>query len=446
MATPTDTEIWAQLGQVVEHLDDYEASIASTLVANHDAIVEGFEGDYIPSVLPQLNRMRASLASPLARPFLAALFRPFLQEFAKVYGWPSATASNGELMRRLREQMAADSDSLNSNEHTIDTSFSGSTTGSGTLYRLTVDKDGNQIEGIVPGGTQTFEVIRDARGGRNGSAQVHAEVFEYRGADKDLDELTYTAAGVVAELTSASASVSRPYVRNASFESNTATNDDTALTADSDVTDWTFGTATNFALRSDDTFRGLTGAKTTDTTWALEINANDNCSQILQDKNSSLRFRDDVPYHVGYAAKKRDSGDGTLTGAFGGTDDGGTTVSGLSSWTHVPITSGANCWLDNFNEANLDITFTLGSRTTGSVMIDDIIVTPYTWIPEFGWVVIIGGETPWVRGDTKTLTDAFGGTRGKISYWLARAYGDLIPEMRGWLPVVTSSESISDPA
>lgn len=447
MASPTDTTIWNEIKEVVEFLDDYEAGIASTIVTNFDAIVAGFAGDYDHRAKPVLERIRASLGAPLDRPTLAALFRPFLQEFAKVYAWPNPNASNAELMRRLREQMVADSDSINSNGHTIDTSFSGSTTGTGALYRLTVDADNNTIEGIIPGGVQTFECIRDARGGRGGAARDHAEVFEYRAIERDLDNLTYTGSGVIAEMASANALDSVPYVRNPSFEENTASSDDTAVTADSDVTNWDFGTPSNFALRSDDTFRGFPGKKSTDTLWALEINANDTVSQILQNANQGVTFRTDVPYHVGFAAKKRDSGDGTLTCSFGATSDGGTDVTTLTNWTHIQVTSGQNCWFKNFNEALLDIHFQLASRTTGSVMIDDIVVKPYTWVPEFGWVVAVGGATQWIRGDTKTLTDAFGGTRGKISYWLARAYGDLIPAMEGWLPTNSGgTENITDPS
>lgn len=442
MASPTDTQIWTQLIEYVEFLNDLEVSAASELITNYDALVAGFNGDYIPDLTPVIAATRANVAAALTKERIAAGFRPFLQDFAKVYGWDvnPQTASNADLLRLLRDQMTTDSDSLNSNGHTIDTSFSGSTTGTGTVVRLTVDRSGNQISGILPGGVQTFECIRDARGGRGGRAREHAEVFEYQALPKDKDALTWTGTGIRQEFASANAADSLPYCKNPSFETNDAgTTDDSTPGSTTAVTNWTLSAAASFRLRTDGadaegtlTYRGYPGAGSYK--WALECVANNaTATQILQDTNPGLQLRDDVPYYCQVAIKQQDSGDGNARLRFGAST-ATAAVSGASSWLRLPIAVGTGCWYSNFNEADMDIQLGLESNTTGSVIFDDVIVKPFTWVEGLGWICAVGGDTPWIFGDTLTLTDAFGGSRARIDYWLARAFYDLVPQIRGWFP------------
>ncbi len=442
MASPTDTQIWTQLIEYVEWLDDYEQAAAALTVTNYDSLVAGFNGDFIPDLTPVIAATRADIARPLTKERIAAGFRPFLPEFAKVYAWDvnPQTASNADLLRLLRAQMSADSDSLNSNGHTIDTSFSGSTTGTGTLHRLTVDRDGNQISGILPGGTQTFECIRDARGGRGGRAREHAEVFEYQSLPADLDALTWTGLGRRQTFESANAQDTTRYCRNPSFESNDAgTTDDSTPGSTTAVTNWTLSAAASFRLRTDGsgasgtlTYRGYPGEPSY--LWSLECVANNaTASQVLQDTNPGIEFRDDVPYFCQVSILQQDSGDGNARLRFGAST-ATAAVSGASSWLTLPIAVGTGCWLKNFNEASMDVLLGLESNTTGSVVFDDLIIKPFTWVEGLGWVVAVGGGTPWIQGDTKTLTDAFGGTRARIDYWLARGFYDLVPQIRGWFP------------
>lgn len=454
MATPTDTQIWTQLIEYCEWLNDYEVAAAALTVTNYDAIVSAFNGDFIPGIQQVLAAGRADIARPLTKERIAAGFRPFLQDFAKVYNWDvdPATASNADLLRLLRQQMTDDSDTLNSNEHTIDSSFSsGGTTGTGTIVRLTVDKDGNELAGLLPGGTQTFTVIRDARGGRGGRAREHAEVFEYQAEPKDLDALTWTGTGIRQTFASANAADSTPYVKNPSFESNDAgTTDDSTPGSTTAVTNWTLSAAASFRLRTDGsgssgtlTYRGYPGDGN-GYLWALECVANNaTASQVLQDVSPGIEFRDDVPYYCQTAVIRQDSGDGNARLRFGAST-ATTSVTSATTWTRLPIAVGTGCWYQNFNEANMDVLLGLESNTTGSVIFDDVIVKPFTWVEGLGWICAVGGGTPWIFGDTLTLTDAFGSTRARIDYWLARAFYDLVPQIRGWFPTATGAAETID--
>lgn len=449
----TDTETWAALIELAELLQDDDNASSSTYVTNYQGLVDVLKGNRMQRVLGPLNSHRALKSSMYDPAILRQLFRPFLEEFADIYDWPvnATEASDAELMRRLREQMVADGDTLNSNDHTLDTTFAdvGTVVGTGTMYRLTVDEDGNEIEGVLPGGTQTFRCVADARGGEAGRAQETAEIFRYEGLAADPDFLSFTGTGLTQLLQSANASDSNAFIRNASFEEGLSGQaDDTTCTASIFPSGWTLSTAASFAVRTDSnhtlTFRGYPGLLDPDSNYALEFNANANVTQILQDERPGLQFNKFVPYHVGYAGLRQDAGDGTLTGAFGGINDGGTAVSSLTSWTHVQVTSGQNCWPSQWNQNDLALTLTLASRTTGSVIVDDVIIKPYTWVPGLGWICIVGGAVPWVYSDTQSLADAIGGTRARLSWWLARAYGDLIPEMGGWLPVVSGGVETID--
>ena len=123
-------------------------------------------------------------------------------------------------------------------------------------------------------------------------------------------------------------------------------------------------------------------------------------------------------------------------------------MSGLSNgaWNVVKLDLDSDLFYTNFKEDSLDIKFTLGSRTTGTLYIDDLLFGPMTMVDGL-WYFLPGGSTSFLEGDVFTWTDSEGGTRGVLQYWLS--YRTQLSESLGYAFSLPSdnggSETISDP-
>lgn len=69
----------------------------------------------------------------------------------------------------------------------------------------------------------------------------------------------------------------------------------------------------------------------------------------------------------------------------------------------------------------------LSGRTTGSILVDDIIIAPFQFVDGL-WVAPVGGSTKWLRYDKYTYTDALYGSDAVIQQWVGwRTYGLSLP-------------------
>jgi hypothetical protein len=89
----------------------------------------------------------------------------------------------------------------------------------------------------------------------------------------------------------------------------------------------------------------------------------------------------------------------------------------------------------------------MASLATGTIVVDDLVLAPMT-NPDGTWWAIVGGATPWLKGDMLTFSGDTQGTATILNYWLWRAYGDLVVDILGWFPSTTTASSIviADPS
>lgn len=449
---PTFAEKWTEFGKFVKIVNETEkfgGSNAANYLDMEDALTTGLDGVFTPPAVEELRRdLRGPLANFLAPSTLRKHFHRFLQDLAKIVAAPElergGSITDARALRRIREYMVTNSQTLNSRGMTIDTTATSSGTGTGSVHRLTVDKDNNTLE-CTGAETKTLYCVAD-QNTLNG--EKHGEVFEFRFATAQPDGLYWAGTGGkkrIASLHCKSAQI----LQNPSFEQGAST-DDAVLSSTTQLTGWTAGTAASVKTRSASgyTYRGFPGDQNT-TLWGVEFVGSTTLTQVLRTASPGARFDERKPYYCQIAWKRLASATGTLTLHLGSRSvsvDVSTGVNG--AWNILRLPVGQNNWFTRFNEADLDVKVDMASLATGTVVVDDLVLAPYENV-DGTWWAIVGSDTPWLFGDTHTFTDVDGGTRAIFSYWLWRAYhdqADVMLELRGWLPTDNAGlETIADP-
>jgi hypothetical protein len=415
MATPTEAEIQTQISKVVDLLEEtkkFGADNAENYLALEDAVVQNLEGDYSDQVLAALAGLRASLAGTLTSGTAAAILTPLFLSYAKVRSIPYRTIP--EIFRELHDDFVANSKTVNSREITF-ASMSYSGTGNGVLNRLTEDKDGFDIENATAE-AKAAKCVEDEHSG----AVEHEEVFRVSGAPAGRDPIEFAGSGKVGRLVAVSARHSARFIRNPSFDDITG-----SVGSLTGVTGWTpVSDISNFDADETDTYRGYAGAGTL---RSLEFTGSDTLEQNLN--VASARFDPTVPVYVQCAVMRKSSATGTFTLTFG-SKTAMLDVSTISNdtWTVVRLALDKNLFFPNWNQEDPKVSVGMATLATGTVLVDDVIVTPMTFF-DGTWWALVGGSTPFLRDGEFTGTDTEVGA--KINYWLWRAFGLYLPHTTG---------------
>lgn len=442
---PNFASIWAQLGATLE-VPDTALGWASTVQSAEDAVITGRDGLYTPDATILVSRMKANVAGLMGRGTLQGLFFPHLREFSRLN--TEADATDASFLRHLfllKEYMDANSLSINSRGMTFGSiSAGGGNTGDGEVVRVTVDPEGNTLEGTTPE-AKSANCTHD----ENNGAEKHAELFRFEGGTINTDGLEFTGSGIMGSRVKAITAADGP-VFNPSFEQNSATADDEAPSSTTAISGWTITSSTaNYKLRTNAAYvyRGYPQAPST--LWGLEIEGNDTIAQVVKDQRPQYSFGRRVPFLCQIKVKRLASCDGTVTLHLGSSSKALdlTTISN-DTWTTLRIDLDEACYGETFNKADLDVKIVTSGITTGTVAVDDLLCAPLTLLNGH-WYGVVGGATPFLHDDTFTWTDTDGGTRAVYSYWLWRAVGAW-PGSAGidfWLPTNNAgSETVSDPS
>lgn len=434
MASPTFAEVWTQIGHVVhqfEELDKFCNANSDNWNGIEDSLQAALEGEYTGEMLSRSRQNREALSRVLSPTNIRNTLVPGLLELARVIGTPARDPF--VIMRKLREYMDTNSESVNSGAPSYgDPSGAGGNTGDGDIQRLTVDKYGENLEGLFSE-DKTATCTRDQN-----QVDEFEEVFLFEGEEPERDFTDVQGSGMSVSVSALSARGTASFVQNPSFSTFSGTAPTTGSpTSASSVTDWAGWTLNNTNAEADvDTVY----RNDPDTTTAQSIRFTDNnkADQVLKD-TTRARFQKNRPVYVQVAVYRESNCDGTFTLRFGGVSKA-VSMSGLtnSAWNIVSIDLGTNNYFESFSEADLDVELELSGRSTGSVYVDDLIVDYFTNV-DGTYYVVVGGPTSFIVDDEFTWTDTIHSTRGIIQYWFWRAG-------LGWLNADNStSETISDP-
>ena len=441
----TFANAFAQLGLVAKVVDNhqkYGSANTPNLLDMVDALTTTIDGEFTPG-LPNLVRQRllAPVAGGITRDTLRALFRLPALELLRAIGsnalTPDLSVSDVVAWREIRQYMEDNAQLIKSRSMTFDTSAAGSTTGTGAVSRLTVDKDSNNLE-CTGAETKVFYCDLDQNNGR----QKHAEGFEFRFSDAEPSGLQWIGTGGVLRVDSLHAKSSSILV-NPSFETGALTTN-TALASTGQITGWDVTTAANWKTRSTAgyVYRGFPPLTASSTFWSLECTASDQIAQVVKLENPGASFNPDTPYHFQVAWQRKASATGTLTIHLGSQSTQVDISTGVNdAWNVLQLDLDSSRYYDNFKEGDLDVKIVVATLATGTVVIDDVVLAPMTNL-DGTWWALTGGATPWLKGDTLTFSGDAQGATTVLNYWLWRAYGNDVAGMRGWFPSTATASSI----
>jgi hypothetical protein len=427
MSSPTRDEIQSQWGKAIKPLNELRKYAATHTAAGsainvgdnylnmEDALVASIKGEYAREKIDAILTYRAAVNNAL----LAApvVLYPHLREYMRYAGYPDTEIK--AMLTRLYQYFADNSYTVNSRGFTFGTpAAGGSNTGTGTVNRLNVDERGYDIEnqsGTVAGMLKTAECVADATTGTN----QHEEAFDLYGPSPDRDDLRVVGVRRTMRVYAKAAPASYPYISNPSFESNSGT-DGSAFTSASQLDNWTMSNYSKITPIASDYYRGYKGCSTP---RCLSFSADVNITQALSRVNA--KFSPYVPAYFQVAFKRVSSCNGTLTITLGAKSTS-VALSAQSGWTILRLGPSSDNWFKNWNNSAPAVTLALSGRSTGSLLVDDIILCPYD-VFDGGWYAVVGGATAFLRRDKFTFSDLVSVAEGIIQYWLYRAWGFYLP-------------------
>ena len=440
---------------LLDKLEDYTSTATTGVIDTAETLRNDLEGDYGQAVRDGISRTLAEIATPLSAAGARRLINPLIRQAAVAIDYPNPGAPISVLWEALVDYMVANSQTINDQEDTIDTTWSagGGNVGDSSVFTITLDENGEILGHMTD--AWTLECIDDARTiGSTGK-----ERWELSGTTRRSDNLDYTGTGLtVSGLRTASADLSKRFVRNPSFN-DYREDGSSQLTS---LPGWTQQTGanlyTNLSINSTYYHRVTPGDGVN---VGLQFNGDETIVQDLVDV-AGARIDQDVPYVIAIAVAKVGTPTGTFTLRLSGTTGSGgvantlahAAMTGSGTFDILQITGDANQWPSSWNANDLKLQVSLAS--SGSIdasnyfVVSDILFMPYDRVASMGdartgrgsmgrWVKVIGGATPAVRGDTHTATDTLGATRGTIHWGLTKIAN------YGCLPLQTGgTETVSD--
>lgn len=428
MASPTYAEIIADfkrciyplhLLRLVNELNSSPVSLATQF----DNIQQGVEGDYSVDLLNAVETLRRSCASSVSREIVRSIILPHLLHLAKLAKWPDTDLDG--LMSRWYDYCVTNSYSVKGRNITRGPiSVGGSNVGSGTISRLLVDENAYNIEACNVE-KKVFTCIGDT----SSSSSKGEEVFEIIGEARSKDGLDTLGSGISGQSRAISGRDSAQYIDNPSFDTYEGT--DTVPTA---ITGWTVDTIANVDVDVAGNYYRQFPETTTALSYSLKFTGNAVVSRPL----GTRKVNPNVPYYVQVAYNRATfSGDGTLTLRFGN-NSVAVVLSAQTGWNILRLALDKNLWFKYFDKQDLALSVELSGRSTGQVLVDDVIFSPM--LPVDGtYFAIVGGVTPFLKLDTFSFTDTLAGADSIIQYWLARATGRYLPFK------TDTTETIADP-
>lgn len=422
MADPSQTELETQLSNVIHMLEEtrkFAEVNSGNWVALEDTYTQSLETDFAARATVGVASARTQLNAILSGG--RALVDPVISAFSKFLNIPITDPVL--TVQAMYTQMIGASRSVKTRDITFGTPAGGGNTGDGTIHRLTVDEQGLDIESIH------IEVkVADLVIDHNQAANKNEEVWRIRGEAAGVDELVRSGSNVLVNLSAVSAR-QQSFLRNASFDTFGGT-----TTAPTSLSDWTSNKTVSSAFFAFDTTNVFHPARDSSVTPAsIEIKASG--TELKQTpSDNGFFFTESNPVHFQIAYNPDSSGSGTLTLTLGSVSSSISFFSSTSDWKVFSMTLSKERWFGNFNTDPLEVKVTVTTLATGTILLDDVILEPYTLIDNT-WYLAIGGATAWMNGDELTWTDT--ATDSIIQRWIWRLYNEYLPH--------DSSPTLSDP-
>ncbi len=437
MALQSEAEIQTEIADMLAIFEElFKASSVNTpspllnFVARIETLFDDPAGDHSIQSRNQIEAFRAGISNLQSTGFVAGALDPLLNNYAKVLGDIDAPLPPLEILNLIRDDFVDNNKSVKSRDITFVTPVaSGTNAGSGRIDRLTVDEDGFDLEAVFVD-SKRAEIIRAAGSG----ALVNAEVFRFRGDDKEKDNLEITGSGLRSDIRSRHGGDS--FLRNTSFSQRGGS--DVAVTA---LNDWTVGTSGSpiptIELDAVNFFRGFPGDSVpkalkvlSDETFIQKFTAANIQLPTTRPAYASLAWNSEIFAAVGPTARivLEVAGQGVSA-----------VVSGITGWQILRLPLDKNLWPKNLlTVQDPEVKITVSGITGGDLLVDDVILgTMVPFAGHFYWPV--GGIIPFLLQDIFNWTDSFVTVDSVIQKWLWIVHQFSLPSNK------VGAETFADP-
>jgi len=414
----TKSELWAQLRNAVKIPDEvfkFGTINATNFVTLLDTLTQLAEGLHVPQTVSAFNNMKNNLASIVSN---SSVLSPLVIELAQI-GYNSNATGIAQALTDIFNGMTAASETVTSRAWTYGGIFTGAANvGTGTVYRLYKDKNNTNIEaGSYVGGITFVEVQTD----KNTGATDGLERAIIRGLGvPPTDALGLgTAPGGTVNINATRSESGK--LSNSSFETYTGTGATLAFTG------WTTTTPADSAANTTTYYRKNPG-----TTTGTSIEFTDNNAVVQWISSATSRFDLNLPVFLIVRYRRETNCDGALTIRLGSKTEAVADLTSVTNATWYDLILGvtdSDGWYDNFKEDNsglgVRIAITLASRTTGTLLIDNVILAQPTLF-DGKYYLLTAGQTDFLKGDYWTFTDTVLNT-GRIQTTMSRLFGVHLP-------------------
>ena len=418
--SPTEAELLSQMQKFVNIRQTSQAHTDGTVLALLDALEQAAEGTFTPAAIASYtNAARASLAGAISvdGQFLSG----WLADMGKFIASAAQPSDTQRLMQDTYQWFIDNSAAVESRQITYNTpSAGGSNVGSPFVSRLTVDENNKNLEAVTTE-AKTLIVRQDqTTGARRGEEQ-----WELHGVEPSPDLLNQGASGSGVKATlitrHGGSGSGGSLLTNSSFDETHGTTD----SATDKVPGWTATTPGSLEEIPNSTVAVFLRepGRTDATSQSLRFEGSAAISQKLSVAGITLDAS--TPYFLRVMVYRESSCDGTLTLALGSqTVAVDMTTHTNSQWKELLLAVDQSCWPSVFYEDDLDISLTLASNTTGTLLVDDLIFAEMDLVDGSYYLLRNGNgasgviAVPSPLDDTFTWTDTNTITNGKINYIL----------------------------
>lgn len=423
MVAPTQAEIQSQFSKTIKPLEEFRKFCGTHVAAGsfvnvgdnylnmEDTLVQNLKTNFPGEWASGVAGFRNSLVAAIQQ--APQMFLPALREYGIFIA--AAETDAPTIMRRLFQYCADNGVRVTSRQLVFGTPTFAGAIGTGIINRLNVDERGFNIENQTAD-AKVAECVADEHSG----SRKHEEVFLFTGGAPNRDTLKISGSGRSLPIKAMSANDSFAYIDNPSFSQLAGT----SITALTSVPGWTVGTSiANFNLDQTNYYRDYSG----DTTPAsLKFLTNDSVTQDFNVKKAT--FNPNLPVYLQIAWNRSVGAcDGTITITLG-SQTANVVLAAQAGWQILRMAIGTNQWMRNWNQVNPTVKIALTGRTSGTLLVDDVVICQYTPF-DGSYYAIVGGATQFLRRDKATWTDTETGS--VIQYWLWRAFGFYLPHTTG---------------
>lgn len=414
-----------------------------------DTAIAANLGDLQDLVAADLAAHRLGISNGLSPATVQRVLRGPMAEWAVACGAPEGRSIDlPTAIERIRTYQIDNSLSVNAREFTRGTvTADGGNTGNGTGYRVTVDEDGFPLEG-GHAEDKTLICERDQQ-----LVEKHREEFWIKGEGAEKDYTLVDGSGLsvgkqagglkVLSTVETSAFVGNPTFSTFSGTAPTAGSEATPSTTTS-ITNWVLGSASLARVSVDVVYLDLAGETQK---YSVRFTGNNSLTQTFKDVRRP-QFPKRTPMLHGWAVYREGSATGNLALTWGAQSQT-FSLAGLTdgAWNLCFADRDKDLYHKNWTTNDATIAATLSSYGgSGSIYLDRVIFAPMPFV-DGAYLALVGGSTPFKRGDKFTWTDSVSATRGVIQYWACHRSGLGLVAPGFCLPGVTGgAETVTDPS